>query len=90
MTKGKYNAHTEPLFNTLRPRQDDRHFTDDIFKCILLNENVRIPIKISLKFVVSKCPILIQIMTWRRQGDTPLSEAMRVRLSTHICVTHPQ
>ena len=28
------------LFNTLRPRQDGRHFPDDIFKCIFLNENV--------------------------------------------------
>ena len=26
--------------NTLRPRQDGRHFPDDIFKCIFLNENV--------------------------------------------------
>ena len=39
------------LVNTLRPRQDSRHFADDIFKCIFLNENVWIPIKISLKFV---------------------------------------
>ena len=28
-----------------------RHFPDDIFKCIFLNENVFISIKISLKFV---------------------------------------
>ena len=28
------------LFNTLRPRQNDRHFPDDIFICIFLNENV--------------------------------------------------
>ena len=27
-------------FNTLRPRKDGRHFPDDIFKCIFLNENV--------------------------------------------------
>ena len=27
-------------FNTLRPRQNGRYFADDIFKCILLNENV--------------------------------------------------
>ena len=27
-------------FNTLRPRQDGRHFPDDVFKCIFLNENV--------------------------------------------------
>ena len=26
--------------NTLRPRQDGRRFTDDIFKCIFFNENV--------------------------------------------------
>ena len=26
--------------NTLRPRQDGRHFADDIFKCIFFNENV--------------------------------------------------
>ena len=37
--------------NTLRPRQNGRHFADDIFKCIFLNENFWIPIKISLKFV---------------------------------------
>ena len=37
--------------NTLRPRQNGRHFADDTFKRIFLNENVRISIKISLKFV---------------------------------------
>ena len=37
--------------NTLRPRQNGRHFADDILKCIFLNENVWIPIEISLKFV---------------------------------------
>ena len=34
--------------NTLKPRKNGRHFADDIFKCIFLNENVWIPIKISL------------------------------------------
>ena len=28
--------------NTLRPRQNGHHFADDIFKCVFLNENVRI------------------------------------------------
>ena len=37
--------------HTLRPRQNDRHFPDDIFKRIFFNENIRILIKISLKFV---------------------------------------
>ena len=82
------------LFNTLRPRQHGRHFADDIFKCIFLNENVWISIKISLKFVpkgpINNIPALVQIMAWRRPGDKPLSEAMMVNLPTHICVTRPQ
>ena len=81
-------------FNTLGPRQHGRHFTDDTFKRIFLNENLWISIKISLKFV-PKCPIdnipaLLQIMAWRRPGDKPLSEAMTVSLLTHICVARPQ
>ena len=80
--------------NSLRPRQNGRHFADDIFKCIFLNENVWIPIKISLKFVpksrINNMPTLVQIMAWRRSGDKPLSEPMVVSLPTHICVTRPQ
>ena len=37
--------------NILRPRQNGRHFADEILKDIFLNENVWIPIKFSLKFV---------------------------------------
>ena len=37
---------THCTFNTLRPRQNGRRFADDTFKCIFLNENVRISIKI--------------------------------------------
>ena len=69
-------------------------FADDIFNCIFLNENVWIPIEISLKFV-PKGPInnilaLVQIMVWRRPGGKSLSEPMMVSLPTHICVTRPQ
>ena len=81
---------TETVLNTLRPRQNGRHFADDIFKCIFLNENVWIPIKISLKFVpqglINNIPALVQIMAWRRPGDKPLSGPMMVRLPTHIWV----
>ena len=81
-------------FNTLRPRQYGRHFADNIFKYIFLNENVWIPIKILLKFVPkgqnNTIPALVQIMAWRRTGDKPLSEPMMVSLPTHICVTRPQ
>ena len=38
-------------FNTFRPRQDGRHFPDDIFRCIFLNENKLYSIENSLKFV---------------------------------------
>ena len=80
--------------NTLRPRQNGRHFADDTFKPIFLNENIRISIKISLKFVlkvpINNIPALVQIMAWRRPGDKPLSEPMMVCLLTHICVTWPQ
>ena len=83
-----------PFLNTLRPRQNGRHFADGIFRCIFLNENVWISINISLKFVlkgpINNIPALVQIMAWRRQGDKPLSEPMMVSLLKHICVTRPQ
>ena len=51
------------LVNTLRPRQNGRHFPDDIFKCIFFNENVLFSIKISLKFVpkgqINNIPALV-------------------------------
>ena len=77
-------------FNTLRPRQNGRHFPDDIFKCIFLKENILILITFSLKFVlrgpINNIPILVPIMAWRRPGDKPLSEPMMASLLTHICV----
>ena len=79
--------------NTLRPRQNGRHFPD-IFEWIFWNENVWISINISLKFVprgpINNIPTLLQVMAWRRPGDKPLSKPMMVRLTTHICVTRPQ
>ena len=53
-------------FNTLRARQNGRHFPDDIFNRIFLNHNVRIPINISPEFVpkgpINNIPALVQIM----------------------------
>ena len=87
--------HGDSVFvNTLRLRQNVLHFPDNIFKCIFVNENVWIAIKISLKFDpkvrINNIPVLVQVMAWRRPGDTPLSEPMMVSLLTHICVTRPQ
>ena len=76
------------------PRQKGHHFPDDIFKCIFLNENALISIKISLKFVprgpINNIPSLVQIMAWCRPGDKPLSEPMMVNSLMHICITLPQ
>ena len=80
--------------NTLRPRQNGRRDADDVFKCIFLNENIWIFLKISLKFVpkvpIYNIPALVQILAWRPSGDKPLSEPMMVSLLMHICVTRPQ
>ena len=65
----KTNTHCQSSFvfinmvNTWRPRQNGRHFADDTFKCIFMNENVRISINISLKFVpkslINNIPALV-------------------------------
>ena len=51
--------------NTLRPRQNGRHFADNMFKCIFLNEYVWILNEISPKFVpkgsINNNPALFQI-----------------------------
>ena len=68
--------------NTLSLRQNGHHFADAIFKCIFLNENISISMKISLKFVpkgpINNIPALVHIMAWRRPGDKPLSEPVMV------------
>ena len=82
------NCITKPQkVNTLRLKQNCRHFADDIFKSIFLNECIGILLKISLKFVpevwINNIPALVQIMAWRRSGDKALSEPMMV------CITWP-
>ena len=79
---------------TLKPRQNGRHFPDDILKLIFLNKKLWTSIKLSLKFVPrgpnNNIPALVQIMVWHWSGDESLSEPMMVNLLTHICVTRPQ
>ena len=81
-------------FNKLRPKQNGCQFPDDIFKCIFWNENIWIPMEISLTFVpkgpINNIPSLVHIMAWCRPGDKPSSEPMMVSLLTHACVTRPQ
>ena len=78
-------------FNMLRPRQNGHHVADDLFKCIFLNENVSMLLKISLKFVpkgpINNIPALVQIMAWHRPGDKSLSEPIMVKSSALVCAT---
>ena len=45
----------------------------DIFRCIFLNKDNRIPIQISIKLIakspINYKPVFVQVMAWRRTGD---------------------
>ena len=52
-----------------------------VIKHIILNQNVRISIRISVKFIPIVCQIdnksaLVQVMAWRPTGDKLLPEPM--------------
>ena len=87
---------SKSILNTLRLKQNGRHFANNIFKCISLDENVWILIKISLKFILKgpnnniDITALVQIMAWCWQGDKPFSEPMMVSLLMRICVSQLQ
>ena len=76
------------MFKTLRRRQNWYRFTDNIFKCIFWNENVRrFHWGLFLRFTLT---IFLQIMALHRPGNKPLSEPMMVSLLMHIYITRPQ
>ena len=92
-----WNSINDGVLNTLRQRQNGRHYTEESFSCLFLYENVWISIKtlnVTLNFVptgpIYNIPAYGQIMAWCRPGDNPLSEPLMVRLPTHTCVTRPQ
>ena len=66
----------------------------NLLKCIFLNENTWISLKISLKFIpkvlINSIAVLVQKMACRLPGDKPLSELITFSLLTHICVTRLQ
>ena len=82
--------------NILRPKQNGRHFPNDIilngFSWMKMYE-FRLEFH-WLKFVpkgpINNIPALVQIMAWHRSCDKPSSGPMMVRLLTHICVTGPR
>ena len=58
---------------------------DDKFKCIFVNENDKIPIRMSLKFAsrspIDNTPALVQVMAWRRTGGKTLPEPILTQLT---------
>ena len=63
--------------NTLRPRRNGRHFTDDILIFVFL-----ISLKLMLRNPIDDRSAMVQVVAWRRTGDMPLSEAMNRRQAT--------
>ena len=87
-----HHKHLRIKFNSSALKQSRRHFADDIFKCIFLNEKFCILIKISLKFVpkghIDYKAALAYVMAWHRIGDKPLSESMLTWFTdAYICGT---
>ena len=80
--------------NALRPRQNGRYSAYDIFKCILLNENLRILITISLKFVpngsIEIMPALFLVTAWHGQAQGHYLNRWRSSLLAHKGITRPQ
>ena len=60
--------------------QNGRHFADDTFKHIFMNENLCIFIRITLKFVpkglIDNKSVLVQVMACRLLGAKPLPKPM--------------
>ena len=72
--------------NTMKPRQNYCHFTDDIFTCIFFNENAWISLKISLKFVLkfqfNNIPALDQkmpVIICAQHGKNPSRTVLAVK-----------
>ena len=72
-------------FNSSLPGQNGRLFDRRQFKCISMNENDSIPIRISLKCVpnglIDNKSAFVQVMAWRRTCDKPLPEPMLTQFS---------
>ena len=87
-------AWTPWYLNMLRLGQNGHHFADDTFKRIFLNENAKIWIKISLKFVPkgpsNNIPALVHLMAWRRLGENGMTRAFHIILhcSTKISLNY--
>ena len=80
----------DPHFNTLRPRQNSRHFQTTFLNAFYWMKMYEFRLRFVPKGPINNIPALVQIMAWRRPGDKPLSEHMMVSLLTHVWVTRPR
>ena len=84
---------TQYTIDTLRLRQDDCLFADNIFRGIFYNENVWISIKISQKFVpegpMNNIPAFLQIWLGADQATSHYLNQWWLHYR-HIFVTRPQ
>ena len=93
----KYNKVYQNCFfvhylNTLRPTQNCRHITDDILKCMFLNENAWFLIMTSLMYalggLIHNVAPLVQVMAWRQTCNKPLSEPVMPQWVTIDVLAH--
>ena len=78
-------AHSLSILTSSPPRQNGLHFADDIFRCIVVNENFRILITISLKFV-PKFPNDKNRALVQKTSAKPLSKPMLTQFTdTYMC-----
>ena len=64
---------TRPLIAMLNFELNGRHFADNIFKMLFINENHHIFIQVLLNFV-HECPAnktsgMVQKISWQQRGD---------------------
>ena len=73
------------LFNSFFPGQNGRYFSEDIFKCIFMNENFCILIQISLTFVpnglIDNSRALVQLLAGRQTYEKPLPEPLLIQFT---------
>ena len=74
-----------PRVYTLRPRQNGRHFADDVLQLIFLNCCVLSQMSRTFYCLFGNKPALCQIMTWHRTSDMSISEPL-MSSSTGACV----
>ena len=77
-----FNAYS--IVNSSLPGQNGRHFTDVILKCIFMNEEFCVLIRISFKFVpkgsIENKSALVQVMACHVFSTKPLPEPMHMKI----------